>query len=403
MARAFCIRNKLHHWGFRFVVVIAVLMFACVCALMPATAHATYKDVSNEYYASQDVAVSGSPLDASQIPTGSYNITVSSSSSMCQPTNCVLTVSGGQLYVEFTLTGAYTALYFGTAEEAATRTNEDGTDASQYYLGQPSEGYVPHQYAIVIPALNSPIDVATYTGGKDFEKGMWWSRQFSFNSKGEVDAAISGGFSEGEQSGGDQGGGNESSENGESNQDSDTSGSETTDEGSEEDEGHSVTIDPDDEESENEQTNSTANSETESNSESNNESTEEEEEEDEEEAAPATGGSGLGTASAGQGTGSSGAAQKKDASASAASASAEAATKNAPDAKMGKGIKLVSKTVDPLDAAGDWKQGDSGEPEQRDLLPLVVAAVVIGLFDLGLVGAFLIGLRRTKPKSFPRV
>lgn len=435
-------RIRVHVLAFAMLVatflVATFLAVTLACAILPATAHATYRDVAEEAYASQTLDVSGTPIDGSQIPDGNYSVNVTTSSSMCNVSNCVLTVANGQLYATFNLTGAYSAIYFGTAAEAAAQTNDDGTDASQYYLGDPPEGYVTHAYAIQISALNTPIDIATYSGGKDFASGRWWSRQFSFNSKGEVDAAIANAANPSNGSGnagetGDNGNSGDGDENANGNeQETDPVGEEVPivetdpsddgqtvdefddsgddglgddglgddglgDEEADDDQGHTVTIDPTSGDADDADAGggdgTTAGDENTTNAQDDGEY------EEPEQIAQGTGGAGGGggTADSGSGAGSSEAAQKKD-----ASASAESASRAAPDVVMGRGIRLASKTVNPVDVAGA-AAGEPGEPEERNALPLVVAAVVVGLFDLGLVGAFLIGLRRAKPTSFPRI
>ena len=93
---------------------------------------------------------------------------------MCKISDVTLTSSRGELYVTFTMSAAYNALYLGTAEEAAAATNADGTDASAYFVSDPFEGYVARQFALPIPALNYEIALATYSGGsKGNDAGMW--------------------------------------------------------------------------------------------------------------------------------------------------------------------------------------------------------------------------------------
>ncbi len=100
--------------------------------------------------------------------------------------SAILTVSGGKMTVTFNLSGSYTAIYFGTAEEAASLTNEDGTDGSAYIIGDPATGYVPHLYSIGISSLNSQMTLATYASSS----GKWWDRQIVFMSNSSITDAI---------------------------------------------------------------------------------------------------------------------------------------------------------------------------------------------------------------------
>ncbi len=170
---------------------IGLALALCAAVLVPNTAHAWFNDVTDSYPASQEVTTGGDVLTAADIPEGQYGISASSSSYMCKITNVTLTSVGGELWVTFNLSKAYNALYPGSAEEAAAATNSEGTDASNYYITEPFEGYVDRQFSILIDALNQPMPLATYSGGsKGLEDGLWYSRTVSFNSSSEVMAAV---------------------------------------------------------------------------------------------------------------------------------------------------------------------------------------------------------------------
>ena len=166
-------------------------LITCLAFAFPAQAHAWYNDVTDSYSASQEVTTNGAALTGGDIPEGTYPISVSCSSYMCKFTNVTATSVGGELWVTFTLSKAYDALYFGTAEQAAAQTDDEGTDYSAYYVTPPLGEYVSRQFSLPIPALNKPITLATYSGGsKGTEKGMWYTRTVSFNSSSEVEKAI---------------------------------------------------------------------------------------------------------------------------------------------------------------------------------------------------------------------
>lgn len=173
--------------------ILSIAILACLALAFPVQAHAKFNDVTDSYPATQDIPVSGSELTASDVPEGTYSITATSSSYMCKFTNVTLTSAQGQLWVTFTMSKAYNALYPGTAEEAAASTNEEGTDYSAYYVSEPLEGYVARQFSIQIPALNKKMTIATYSGGsKGIEGGMWYTREVVFNSSSAVDKAVKG-------------------------------------------------------------------------------------------------------------------------------------------------------------------------------------------------------------------
>lgn len=188
---------------------VSIAVCVALCLFPGSVAHAWFNDVTDSYPASQDVPTSGSPLTGADIPEGVYNITASTSSYMCKLSNVTLTSSGGGLWATFTMSGAYNALYLGTAEAAAAATNEDGTDVSAYYISDPLEGYVSRQFSIPIDALNLQITLATYSGGSKGNKdGMWYTRTVVFNSSAEVEEAIASGTGDdsGDDSGGNSGG-----------------------------------------------------------------------------------------------------------------------------------------------------------------------------------------------------
>lgn len=167
-------------------------------ALFPMQAHATYADVTPDYQASQELGVLDAPIAASSIPDGVYDVPAKSSSAMCILSNpftgssnsCRITVAGGSMVATFTLSGAYTAVYRGTAEMAASL-SVDGGVTDEYIIGDPASGYTPHEYSIYITALNEPFDMATFNGGtKSFEEAVWYSRTVVIKSNDAVDEAL---------------------------------------------------------------------------------------------------------------------------------------------------------------------------------------------------------------------
>ena len=179
----------------------ALAAFALAGALLvgAAPAHAAYNDVAAVYPATQNLEV-GAYVDVADIPDGDYSIPAKTTSTMCIMYDTVtgaansahLSVSGGTATVTFAISGAYNAIFFGTAEEAAAATNEDGTDGSAYIFGDPPDGYEIHRMSIGIHALNDPITIATYSGGKP-DRPMWYTREFVFYSSPEIEAAIEAG------------------------------------------------------------------------------------------------------------------------------------------------------------------------------------------------------------------
>lgn len=191
----------------------SLALFACAIALVcgvllvPGQAHATFRDQTTSFPASQDLGAYGVPITGDQLPDGAYRVTARTSSRMCimytDPENAeardskeqaIILVNGGSITAVFYLSKAYTYMYLGTQEQAAASTNEDGTDASAYIAGDPAEGYVPHLYYLSVPALNTPMTIATFSGGDHgIEGGMWYTRQVVFGmTDAEFQAIVSG-------------------------------------------------------------------------------------------------------------------------------------------------------------------------------------------------------------------
>lgn len=170
--------------------VISCAVMACV-SFFPSKAYAYFNDVAEKYSATQKISTSGSPLTGADIPEGTYNITAQSSSYMCKLSNVKLTSVGGQLWVTFNISTAYSALYLGSAEEAAKHTNDEGTDYSAYYVSGRIDTREDRKFNLPIPALNQNVTIATYNGGsKGLEEGAWYTRMVVFESSSEVTSAI---------------------------------------------------------------------------------------------------------------------------------------------------------------------------------------------------------------------
>lgn len=181
----------------------------------PVQAFATYADVSSELPAIQELGDVGDPIYASEIPDGVYTITAKTTSRMCimydnyddaeartNKEHCLLHVSDGEMAVEFYISAAYTRLYLGSASEAASLTNEDGTDDSAYLAGDPADGYVPHHHMFAIPALNVLLEMAAFSGASvTFSQAMWYDRNAVFIPSDELIEAMNGSDDQGDDSG----------------------------------------------------------------------------------------------------------------------------------------------------------------------------------------------------------
>lgn len=113
-----------------------------------------------------------SPVDASAVADGEYDITVDSSSSMFRVVSCRLTAQGGQLSARMTLSGTgYSKLFLGTGEEAASA----GEDAVIPYVENDDGSY---SFTVPVPALNTPVSVAAFSVNKE----TWYDRELVFRA-----------------------------------------------------------------------------------------------------------------------------------------------------------------------------------------------------------------------------
>ena len=172
---------------------------------VPAQAWAKYTDVSTQYPAAQDlteVARDGLAsigksiypvvVQAGNIVDGTYVVPAYTSSRMCNfyasmsdataksnPNQVVLNVSGGVVTATFYMSGAYTALYFGTADQAAAIAPEDGLTPSPSYFTDGSDSYDTGHgpFTVQLASLNTSFQFAVYNGGtKGTAGGMWYNR-----------------------------------------------------------------------------------------------------------------------------------------------------------------------------------------------------------------------------------
>ncbi len=208
--------DKLPHLLSTFrAVVSSVASMACATFLgvtlalsltaVPAQAWAKYTDVSSQYPAAQDlteVARDGLAsigksiypvvVQAGDIVDGTYVVPAYTSSRMCNfyaslsdataksnPNQVVLNVSGGVVTATFYMSGAYTALYFGTADQAAALAPADGLTPSPSYFTDGNDSYDTGHgpFTVQLASLNTSFQFAVYNGGtKGVAGGAWYNR-----------------------------------------------------------------------------------------------------------------------------------------------------------------------------------------------------------------------------------
>ena len=172
---------------------------------VPAQAWAKYTDVSSQYPAAQDLtevardglasigkSIYPAVVQAGNIVDGTYVVPAYTSSRMCNfyaslsdataknnPNQVVLNVSGGVVTATFYMSGAYTALYFGTADQAAALAPADGLTPSPSYFTDGNDSYDTGHgpFTVQLASLNTSFQFAVYNGGtKGTAGGVWYNR-----------------------------------------------------------------------------------------------------------------------------------------------------------------------------------------------------------------------------------
>ncbi len=110
------------------------------------------------------------PITAEQLVDGTYDITVTSSSSMFNITSATLTVADGEMTSTMTMSGTgYLYLYMGTGEEAAAADEND-------YIPYVENASGEHTFTVPVEALDAGIDCAAFSKRKE----KWYDRTLCF-------------------------------------------------------------------------------------------------------------------------------------------------------------------------------------------------------------------------------
>ena len=188
-------------------VVLVVLLSLCFAATT--RAYAKYSDASSQYPADRDLSetaaeglaaagetIYGGALSASDIVSGTYVVPAYTSSRMCNfyasredatakrnPNHALISVSGGVITATFYLSGAYTAVYFGSAEQAASIAPAGGMTPAGAYITDGSLDYNTGHgpFTVTLSTLNTEFIFSVFNGGtKGVESALWYTRSGSF-------------------------------------------------------------------------------------------------------------------------------------------------------------------------------------------------------------------------------
>ncbi len=112
------------------------------------------------------------PVYADSLKDGSYEVTVDSSSTMFQITECTLTVENGTMSAVLTMGGTgYLYVYPGTAEEAANAAESD-----RIPFAETADGV--HTFTVPVEGLDMGIPLAAYSKKKE----LWYDRTILFRA-----------------------------------------------------------------------------------------------------------------------------------------------------------------------------------------------------------------------------
>ncbi len=112
------------------------------------------------------------PIYASGLNSGTYDIKVTSSSSMFKIVKCELTVSDSDMTAVMTLSGkGYEKLYMGKGEQAI-----EASDGDYIYYVEDADG--KYTYTVPVEALDTGIDCTAFS----FKKKQWYDRVIVFES-----------------------------------------------------------------------------------------------------------------------------------------------------------------------------------------------------------------------------
>ncbi len=111
------------------------------------------------------------PVQASALKDGTYDVQVDSSSSMFKILSCELTVADGTMTADLLMnSGAYTYMYMGSAEEAASAPEDD-------CIALVTEGEA-NTFTIPVEALDAGIECAAFSKRKE----LWYERTLLFRA-----------------------------------------------------------------------------------------------------------------------------------------------------------------------------------------------------------------------------
>ena len=135
---------------------------------------------SSDTIARDEVEEEGmTPVAAAALNDGTYEVTVSSSSSMFKPRNATITVADGKITATFDLSKAYTWFFVGAIEEIAD------ADSAAFLKGTATEDGL-WNYTVEIEALDEGIACSAYSQNRD----KWYPELILFRADSLPEGAL---------------------------------------------------------------------------------------------------------------------------------------------------------------------------------------------------------------------
>ena len=119
------------------------------------------------------------PITAAQLKAGTYDVTVTSSSSMFKVRNAKITVADGKITATFDLSKSYTWFFMGATEEIAA------ADEAAFLKGEAAEDGM-WSYTVEIEALDEGIVCSAYSKNKD----QWYPEMILFRADSLPEGAL---------------------------------------------------------------------------------------------------------------------------------------------------------------------------------------------------------------------
>ena len=135
---------------------------------------------SSDTIARDEVEEEGmTPVAAAALNDGTYEVTVSSSSSMFKPRNATITVADGKITATFDLSKSYTWFFVGAIEEIAD------ADSAAFLKGTATEDGL-WNYTVEIEALDEGIACSAYSQNRD----KWYPELILFRADSLPEGAL---------------------------------------------------------------------------------------------------------------------------------------------------------------------------------------------------------------------